>query len=334
MEQKPLSTPDLIRQVGSIDQLYSARRLALAEGPGEGLRLIEVCTAAGLRALFLEGRALDLYELHFRGVNLGFMSKNGLSGGRVTSSPGDFARTWPAGFLATCGLRNTGPDCTTDGEYHPLHGRIAGAAAERVSVELDLPGNRLLIRGQMRETALFGHQLVLNRQIEIRLDQPAIAWQDRVDNLTPVNEPLFLLYHFNFGYPFLSPKLQLHFPPGSVLPRNEEARQGLAAFDQITPPMDGCEEQVFFHQPLPANPADAAVRLVNTQLGISARLSYNATELPVLAQWKSMRSTDYALGIEPGTSHIRGRAEELAAGYEQAVPAFGSRTFNLKLELQ
>ena len=31
-----------------------------AKGPGDGLRMIEVCTAAGLRALFCESHALDL----------------------------------------------------------------------------------------------------------------------------------------------------------------------------------------------------------------------------------------------------------------------------------
>jgi hypothetical protein len=333
MEQKKTSYPDLWRHVGSAEQLGSARRLTMAEGPGEGIRLIEICTPAGLRALFVESRALDLYELHFRGVNLGFISKNGLIAGRVQSVAGEFVRSWPAGFLATCGLRNVGPDGVAGDEYHPLHGRIGGMAAQNVCVDTDYAGGRIVLQGEMHETALFGYHLVLKRRIEISLSEPSIVWQDRIDNLTPADEPLFLLYHFNFGHPFLSPKTQLHVPPGSVLPRNEEARRGLAEFDRIVPPQDGCEEQVFFHKPLSENPEEAVVRLVNPALGITARLHYNTSELPVLAQWKSMRSTDYALGIEPCTSYLRGRAAEMAEGYEPMVPAFGSRSFTLRLEL-
>jgi hypothetical protein len=332
-ELNSLSWQDQLRFTGSTDQLYSVRRLVLAEGSGEGMRLIEVCTAAGMRAAFLESHALDLYELNFRGVNLGFMTKNGLVKGTVTSVSGDFTRTWPGGFLVTCGLRNTGVECMSEGEYHPQHGRIAGMAAEHVGVTFDRQGQRLVIQGHMRESAFFAHHLVLNRTIEIPLGGSAITWHDQVENLAPEAEPLFLLYHFNFGYPFLSPRLQLHFPPGTVLPRTDWAREGLAEFDQIHAPQDGFIEQVYFHQPLPENPPAAAIRLVHPKLGLAAQLSYSTAELPELAQWKCLRSTDYALGIEPGTSRIRGRAVELADGYAQILPGFGRRDFNLRLDL-
>jgi hypothetical protein len=331
--QTVLAYQEQLRSTGSPDQLNSVRRLTLTEGPGEGMRLIEVCTEAGLRAVFLESHALDLYDLHFKGFNLAFLSKNGLLGGRVQSVAGDFVRTWPGGFLVTCGLRNTGPDCTDGNEYHPFHGRIGGMATDNLSIDFDRAGKRLLIKGQMRESALFGYHLVLERSIEILLDESAIIWKDAVCNLTPGPEPFFLLYHFNFGYPFLSPKLALHFPPGTVLPRTEAARQGLAEFDRIIPPVDGYEENVFFHLPLPANPPQTAIRLVNPVLGIAAILTYSTAELPVLVEWKSMRSTDYALGIEPGTSQIRGRTAEIADGYAETIPSFGRREFNLRLNL-
>lgn len=330
---KSLTFEEQLRWTGSLDQLYSVRRLTLQEGAGDGLRLIEVCTSAGLRAVFCESRALDLYELHFRGVNLGFQSKNGLTAGRVLPVADEFLHTWPAGFLATCGLRNAGPSCVAAGEFHPLHGRIGGMPAEKVSIDLDPEANKLVIKGQMRESALFGHHLVLERTLEISLDRPAIRWQDKVRNLAAEAEPVFLLYHFNFGYPFLSPDLQLHFPPEQVIPRTEEAQKGLAEFDQICPPVDGFKEQVFFHLPLAAAAPETTVRLNNPQLGISAELSYSTAELPILVQWKSMKSGDYALGIEPANSMIRGRAEELAAGYDQILPGFASRQFTLRLEL-
>ena len=70
----PLGYRDQKRYTGSSDQLYSVRRLQLSEGGGDQMHLIEVQTAGGLQALFLESRALDLYELRFKGVNIGFGS--------------------------------------------------------------------------------------------------------------------------------------------------------------------------------------------------------------------------------------------------------------------
>jgi hypothetical protein len=322
-----------LRYTGSVDQLCRVRRLTLAEGPGLGMRLIDVRTAAGMHAVFVESRALDLYELTFRGINIGFMTKNGLMAGTVSSVAGDFTRTWPGGQLATCGLRNAGPAGTDRGEYHPLHGRIGGIAAEQVSIDLDRPGNKLVIRGDMHETALFGCHLALCRTIEIPLDGTQIIWRDRVDNLTNAEEPLFILYHFNFGYPFLSPDLELHFPPGTAQPRDNEARRGLAEYDRISQPIDNEPEQVFFHLPLPENPPEAVMRLFNPRLGITAQLHYSTDELPILTEWKCMRATDYALGIEPSNSWLRGRAIEMGEGYSQILPAFGQRFFNLRLEL-
>ncbi|HBP38573.1 MAG TPA: DUF4432 domain-containing protein [Clostridiales bacterium] len=329
-----LSYLEQLRHVGSLEQLYFVRRLTLQEGPGAGVRLIEVGTSAGLRAVFCESRALDLYELNYRGVNLGFLSKNGLIAGRVQNVEGEFTPTWPGGCLVTCGLRNAGNPCRHNGEYHQAHGRIAGMPAEQVSVDLDPQNGKLVIKGVMRESALFGHNLILRRRIEIGLQGASVSWQDTVENQAAEAEPVIMLYHFNFGYPFLSPALQLSFPAGQVIPRTDAAKKGLAEFDQICEPVDGYPEQVFFHLPHAVGTAESLVRLHNPHLGLTANLTFDKNELPVLVQWKSMKSGDYALGIEPGTSRIRGRAEELADGYDQILPGFGQRNFHLSLKLE
>lgn len=324
---------DDLRFTGSTDQLYSIRRMQLSEGDGDGLRLIEVFTSAGLRALFCESRALDLFELHFKGVNIGFHSKNGLKSGRVLPITGEFSPNWPGGMLSTCGLRNAGPDSQTGAEYHPLHGRINGMAAEHLGIDINPEYDTLVISGQMRESALFGHHLLLERRITIPLHGSVIEYQDTVKNLSADPEPIFLLYHFNFGYPFLAPGLKLDFMPGQVIPRTDDARAGLAEFDQIIKPQDHYPEQVFFHLPLPADEPDREVRLARPDLAIAAKLQFSSRELPILIQWKSMKSGDYALGIEPSTSMIRGRGEELANGYDQVLDGFAKRTFTVRLAL-
>ena len=324
-----------LSHTGSLSQLYRVRRYQISEGPGAGIRMIDIRNAAGLHAVFNENHALDLFELTIRGINIGFMAKNDLVNTRVIPIPADFHRTWPGGLLATCGLRNTGPDQQEGDEYHPLHGLIGGGSAEQVSVSIDEQARAFIIEGLIRETAMFGHHLILRRKIIIALDTCRIRWEDCIENFDADPQPVFLLYHFNFGYPFLSPELELTFPPGEVIPRTAEAEKGLEDYRQITPPADGEPEQVFFHFPAQSqNSAGlAAVELVQKKLKMKAKLLYNPEQLPVLSQWKSMKSGDYALGIEPGTSKIRGRIAELADAYPFILPGFSRWPVSLSLEI-
>lgn len=344
---------ELYNWTGSTDQCFSVRRMIISDGPAAGMNMIEVITAGGIRALINESRALDIFELSYKGINLGFQSKNGLAGPGVNwVTPGEFARTWPGGFLATCGLRNTGPDTEAADGYHPLHGRIGQTAAERVGIYVDEEKMQLEITGSVRESALFGHHLVMVRTISFDLQGAKIAYSDRIYNHAAEAEPLFLLYHINFGYPFLSPALNCKYPAGDVLPRTEEAAANIEQHTMISAPVDGKPEQVFFHLPsgigasvdgkLPlerypqsGTAADGAqVRLENTELGLAAVLSWKWSELPVLTQWKSMKSGDYALGVEPGNTLIRGRKAELELDSVPVLAAHSSISMGFVLDCE
>ncbi|MCL2204881.1 MAG: aldose 1-epimerase family protein [Defluviitaleaceae bacterium] len=317
---------DLLRHCNPAS-LYGARKVTLAEGRGKGHRLIEVKTSAGLAATISEDRCLDIVDLSYKGVNLGFLSKNGMTS-TVEPERDSFAKYWSGGFLSTCGLRNTGPACEIDGEFFPTHGNIGLTPAEHGSIHVD--ENEITITGKMRESALFGHCLEMARKITIPSHGAGITVKDCIRNLTPEAEFILLLYHINFGYPFLSEGLELTFPEGAVRGRTAQAQDKIASRTVLTPPIDGAEELVYFYSP---TEKDATVRLTHNALGIQAAISYDSSRLPVLAQWKSMKSGDYALGIEPGTSLIKGRKEELADGYSLLVPAFGTLEFGFTLHL-
>jgi len=203
-------------------------------------------------------------------------------------------------------------------EFFPLHGRVGLIPAEHIGVHVD--DSNITISGTIRETALFGHSLEMERVIVMPVDGAAISVRDKISNLSPEAEPLFFLYHINFGFPFLSEELKVDFPEGDVKGRTPEARAAIETRADFTAPRDGQGEHVFFYLPKEDNPK---VKLFNPSLGIGAEIQYDRRRLPVLTQWKSMRSGDYALGIEPGTSFIRGRAKELEDGYSVKVPGFG-----------
>jgi len=320
---------DLLRRCNP-SALYGVRKVELSDGRGRGRRLIEVKTAAGLRASFSEDNCLDILDLEYKGINLAFLSKNGVVATPMANPEADsFVKYWAGGFLSTCGLRNTGTACEINGEFFPLHGHIGLMPAEHVNVNVD--ENEIVITGRVRESALFGHCLEMERKITIPSDGAEITIHDIVHNLTPEAEAVLLLYHINFGFPFLSEDLVLTFPMGEVRGRTDLAQEKIADRATITPPVDGEPETVYFYSP---KEKDVAVGLSNERLGLKATVQYDSAYLPVLAQWKSMGSGDYALGIEPGTSFIRGRKEELENGYDVRVPAFGSLEFKVTIALE
>jgi len=320
---------DLLRRCNP-SALYGARRVELSDGRGRGRRLIEVKTAAGLRASFSEDNCLDILDMEYKGINLAFLSKNAVVATPMANPETDsFTKYWAGGFLSTCGLRNTGPACEVDGEFFPLHGHIGLMPAEHVNVTAD--EDEIAITGKIRESALFGHCLEMERRITIPADGAEITVHDTVHNLTSEAEAVFFLYHINFGFPFLSEDIVLTFPAGEVRGRTALAQEKIPHRAKITPPVDGVPEVVYFYSP---EERDATVGLSNEGLGLKATVQYDSTSLPVLTQWKSMGSGDYALGIEPGTSFIRGRKEELENGYDIQVPAFGSLEFKVKIALE
>ena len=331
IEKVAYTREDVLRRCADMRALYGARRAVLCEGPAAGLRVIEVKTAGRLRCLLAEDRCLDIVELDYAGINIGFLSKNGLNahgGGHVSAGAVDHGAYWIGGMLSTCGLRNAGPVSQHAGESHPAHGMIGLAAASQVGIEVS--EEAIVITGVMREAHMFGHAMEMRRRIVIPSDGARIDIRDEVRNLTPEAEPLLLLYHFNFGFPFLDEGLELHFSEGTVEGRTPWATERIADHRVITPPIDGEPEQVFFHR---AAEKEARARLISRKLGMKADILYNTEQLPILSQWKSMRSGDYALGIEPGTSLLRGRGEELKNGYDVAAPGYGTRVFEVSLAL-
>jgi hypothetical protein len=73
------------------------------------------------------------------------------------------------------------------------------------------------------------------------------------------------------------------------------------------------------------------VSLENPALKIGVRLSYDKSTLPILTQWKSLRSGEYVLGVEPGNSYLRGIDKEREAGQAGWIEAFGSMQFHTRL---
>ena len=262
-----------------------------------------------LEILFNKDNALDITWAKFKGVNLSFMSKNGLNDGAR-----DFVGNFEGGFLYTCGMDNVS-GCV-DGK--PIHGSLHYKKCDTAyGYEKD---GILYIYGEVRECALFGKNLLLKRLYTIT--ENSLEINDTLENLDYKDTDYVLLYHINYGYPFLDECLQVSVPAIQSDPLTAVAKANQADMFTITAPIDGGDEHVYYH-----TLSEGKIRLANTHKNIAVEMLYDVNDFPVTLEWKSMISGDYALGIEPSLT----RFDEFKM---KVLQAKASKTYKIKINFQ
>lgn len=326
---------EILKYAGSFESINPVRRIEFVEGAAKSLQAFDICCLGGLHLIVGIDRGLDILSASYKGTNLSFMSKNAITG-TIQPNPheDEFLRYFTGGLLTTCGLRNAGPSCREEsGEFHPLHGRINTIPARDVCVTKKTR-HITVISGTMRETALFGHSLALHRKITIDAINSKIAINDTLENESAHPEEFMILYHYNFGFPFLREGCKLEFEDNDeVTPRTEHAKKGLEKHKYISAPDDNYEEEVFFHMQKGDENSKAGVKVINPELKLAATLTYGTKTLPILAQWKSMRSGDYALGLEPSNNYIKGRVEERKNNTIKSIEPYSKIEFETSVEI-
>ena len=314
---------------GNSDQVYGVRRVILDEGNARGISMYQVTTAGGLELDILPDTGLDMGHLRYKGVNISYTTKNGYdSPARFRTYHGEFDRYFPGGMLFTCGLLSAGPENTDiDGTFHPLHGRFHGLSASGLCGHVD--GENIIVSGEIRETKQGGYNFSVKRRYTIPACGSEITLEDEITNLTESPQEYMMLYHMNFGWPMLSEAAHLEFPEKrKVTPRTPYAEKGLPTQCTFSKPIDGEEEQVFFNE----MDSEAFVKLVNPELGITAEITWSLDTLPILAQWKNMKSGDYVLGLEPSTCYIMGRERERKEGRLMTLAPYESVKHSVRLK--
>jgi hypothetical protein len=123
--------------------------------------------------------------------------------------------------------------------------------------------------------------------------------EDTLENLAYTDTEYVLLYHINYGYPFLDDCLKLNIPATKSDPLTAVAKANETDKFRITAPVDGGDEHVYYH-----TLAEGKISLENPKKNIVVEMLYDTNDFPVTLQWKSMISGDYALGIEPSLTRF------------------------------
>lgn len=317
---------ELLKQLGNIGQIAGIRESRLLRGRGEGIQVAEFYNAAGLRFTVVPDRCMDLFDCSYKGVNLSFQSKNGLTSPQAfTPADGEFAEQWPGGMLVTCGLGNVGGHSTGGGIF-PTHGRISHVPAFNFGTETYWDGDRYVLRarGEVHQTKMYSRHLSIRRTIETGLDEKTIRIHDVITNFEAEDEPYMLLYHFNFGYPLLQADSCTAASPSALTPMNPMSTDPV----HMLAPEDGRGEELYFRTDL----GDRACGVIyNERLELGAYVAFDTANLPNFLQWKNMKSHDYVLAFEPCNTCGLNRAEAMAEGKIAVLPAYSSVENRLEL---
>ena len=312
---------ELSRRVGSMDQVAGVRLSELSDGVGRGVRTAQLRTGSGFNATLLIDRGLDIYDAEFDGVPLAWVSSTGPSHPAYFEEPGlGWLRGFGGGLMVTCGLTSMGAASVDEGTALGLHGRASNTPASHVNVGEGWEDDQyvIFVEGQVRETAVFGENLLLKRRIEARLGRKTISVSDTVINQGFQRAPHMLLYHVNAGFPVVDEGSRLIAPTRQVTPRDEDARSGIDEHKSFSAPISNYREQVFFHDVAAAPDGYVTVALVNPALnagqGLGFYVRYRQRELPCFNEWKMLGEGVYTVGMEPATSHTLGRAAARADG--------------------
>ncbi|UCF97542.1 MAG: aldose 1-epimerase family protein [Spirochaetaceae bacterium] len=314
---------ELISLIGDPQQIAGITRCTLDEGKAAGVQVLQVNTGGGLQFNVLPGRGMDIAGAYFQGNALGFLSPTGITSPAYYEEPDlGWLRSFYAGLLTTCGITTAGAPSVDQGQSFGLHGRISNAAAEDISVEQEWDGDeyRLFVKGKMREAKAMGESLLLTRTVETQLGARGFTIEDRIENRGFEEQPLMMLYHFNFGFPLLGAKARVFGPIRETVARDEEARKDRGVEEALIfpEPIQGYQEKVFFHNLAADSKGDSFIALLNRDIGngkpLGMILRFNTKELPELTEWKMPRRGFYVMGLEPGTVTPVGRGPLREAG--------------------
>ena len=334
---KTYSRDNLHRRVGDMSQLAGIRSMTLNDGNESDVRALDVYTGSGLRFTVLPERGLDIADAEWNGASLAWHSSTGITHPAYYEPEGlGWLRGFYGGLLVTCGFMNVGVPNEDGGEQLGLHGRASNLPAKQVYYETEWQGDEYILRvsGKVRETRVFGENVLLTRTITTKLGSQTMAIKDVFENQGFAPTPLMVLYHINTGFPLLDEDSELLIN-SEITPRDAEAQKGVAVAKRGAPPTPDFKEQVHQHRVTPEPDGWATATLVNRQfnggqgLGLSVR--YRPEELPYFWQWRMVGEGTYVMGLEPANCQVLGRAEGRRQGRLPILAPGEQKTHQLEI---
>lgn len=297
--------------IGDISQLFDVKEYRLVGGKADGVLAVDVWNGDKLCVTVLPDRGMDIYSVRYHGREMAWHSPAGIVHPSYYNSTGSqWLRTFQGGFLATCGLEWIG---SADPEFAPnegLHGRHNHTPAEKVniSVEYDAGGEPVcVLSGEVRHGLLFGVNYMLRRTFRFRRNENSFSFTDEITNDGFAEKPLYLLYHFNLGYPLISESAELLIDPVETVAANDYSEQFIDSWREITPPVPGYRQQNFYHFLKADSEGFRRYGVRNPAINTAMSVSFSSPIMDKIFEWKNLASGDYIMGLEPTSMIMAGR---------------------------
>jgi hypothetical protein len=262
---------------------------------------------------------INLYDLGGRGAHYGFKE-----------------------FLNRCGIEwsgEMGDDEAVDNMgnrrkvFLPLHGKAGWTPASRVVVHAQ--DDSLVVEGDIPEQNVFGVNYVLRTRLTMRSGSARIEISDSLCNLGGEPGEYEMLYHTNFGPPFLDEGAHYHGTYDRFIPRDESAAAGLDQMTRFAGPTAGFAEQVFLFRAFGDASGRAHQVLCNAAESLAAHVSFAVNTLPYTILWKRTAALEdgYVAGLNPCSDLPNRRLLERKEGRVGTIGAHEEVAFRHDIEL-
>lgn len=293
------------KYIGHSSQIFGVEEYRCLNGKSDGMHVLHIRNGLGMELMINADRCADISRLSLDGKNLSYTSVVGNVAPDYFSIDSDgfgFLKSFNCGFITTCGFDNIGNPNEDEGTLYGLHGNVGNIPAEYIYHTED--ATSIEVHAIIKDHAIFGKKFTLHRTYVISKTENTFALHDKIVNEGSAPSPLMYMYHMNIGYPLLTENSEFYINSYEVVPRDEEAKKGLAQWNQMIPPTPNFAEQCFYHH----YHTDLAKMMVyNKDIEKGIQICFDTKEFPQNLQWKMMGERDYVLGLEPCTADLDGR---------------------------
>jgi hypothetical protein len=328
---------------------WSVAKKTLRGGRRDGVDLVQVHNGA-LAFSIVPTRGMGIWKGQFGADAIGWGSpiRDGPVHPALVNLMNWGGLGWLEGFdelLARCGLETSGapfevkrvlPDGSESHTTSTLHGKVANLPAHFVVVHIaEEPPYAITVEGHVDEAKLFGPRLRMVARVTTTPGSHRLVVRDEVTNLGDSPAEIQMLYHWNFGPPYLEDGARLVAPMRTIAPRDARAAEGMGGYDVYGGPEPGFAEQVYFCELLGQGGAGRTLAMLRNRAGDKAVvLRFRTDQLPAFTLWKCTRGPHegYVTGLEPATNYPNPTPVEKARG--RVVPLGPGQTFVAKTVLE
>ena len=308
---------------------WSVRKVTLHGGKQEGSELIIVDNGR-LQFVVVPTRGMGILSAQLGDVRLGWNSPvKEVVHPKFINLQSRSGLGWLEGFnewMCRCGLESNGQAGTDEfinnlGDKATmeltLHGKIANLPASHVEVVVDRSAPfRIHVRGRVDERMFYGPKLELETEISTEPGSNTFRISDVVTNRGAQPQEFEMLYHSNYGSPFLEEGSTFVGAAKRVTPFNSHAAKSVTDYQTYVGPTLGFIEQVYLLRLFGDENQRTTIMLQNSKQDRGISMSWSLKQLPYLTIWKNTAAIKdgYVTGLEPGTNYPNNRSVERKFG--------------------